>query len=109
MKEHAPHPHYFKRTLDWNSDVVPRSPEWGNSVIFFETSEEGFVNRQIQLFESGLVLTYDDHHYHDAHGWRDQNPVATEPPNTVTISRKEFQKAWLRHKDALNQPRRSEP
>jgi hypothetical protein len=67
-----PHIKYFKRPVD-GEDIVPRPLSWGGSSIYYETSEEGFPIRQIQLFELGVVLTYDNEHYHDDYGWRDGN------------------------------------
>lgn len=92
---------YFKRRID-GDDIVDRPSSWGRSSIYFETSEEGFVIRQIQLFESGVVLTYDDEHYHDDYGWRYPEPIYPGPPATVLITSKEFHRTWLRHCDATN-------
>ena len=92
---------YFRWRID-GDDYVDRSPSWGRSAIYMETSEEGFVGRQIQLFESGVVLAYDGEHYHDDYGWRYPNPVYTDPPRTVPITSKEFHRVWLRHTNAKN-------
>lgn len=92
---------HFKRGID-GDDIVERSADWGRSAIYFETSEEGFVIRQIQLFESGVVLTYDDSHYRDDYGWRWEIDIHPEPPVTVPITSKEFHTAWMRHTDAKN-------
>ena len=96
-----PHVKYFKRRV-CGDDVVPRPAAWGGSAIYYETSEEGFPIRQIQMFESGVVLAYDDEHYHDDYGWRDGNPIYTEPPVTVAITSQEFHRVWMRHHDAQN-------
>ena len=95
------HPKYFERDVD-GDDIVPRPPKWGRSSIYFETSEEGVSIRQIQMFESGVVLAYDDEHYQDDYGWREGNPIYGEPPNTVPITRQDFHQAWIRHHDAKN-------
>ncbi len=92
---------YFSRRIE-GDDIVDRPAEWGRSAIYFETSEEGFVGRQIQLFESGIVLAYDNNHYHDEYGWLCGMDIHPEPPNTVLITRKEFNEAWMRHTDAKN-------
>jgi hypothetical protein len=83
-------------------DYVSRLVDWGRSAIYFETSEEGFVSRQIQLFESGIVLTYDEDHSHDEHGWLYLNPVYSDPPRTVAVTSKAFNEAWMRHTVAKN-------
>lgn len=72
---------YFRWRID-GDDYVDRPTSWGRSAIYMERSEEGFVGRQIQLFESGVVLAYDDEHYHDDYGWRYANPVYTDPGST---------------------------
>ena len=94
---------YFRRSIE--DDVYflePRPAEWGKSAIYYETSEEGFSIRQVQIFQSGIVLAYDKNHLRDHLGWLDPNPVCDEPSTTVSISQKEFQTAWFRHADAMN-------
>jgi len=46
-----------------------------------------------QMFESGVVLSYDDEHYHDHYGWRYPNPVLYRTAVTVAITSKEFHQA----------------
>jgi len=92
---------HFKRSID-GDDIVERPAGWGRSAIYFETSEEGFVIRQIQTFESGVVLAYDDSHYRDDYGWRWEIDIHPEPPVTVPVTSKEFQTACMRHTDAKN-------
>ncbi len=75
------HIKYFKRAVD-GDDILPRPSSWGRSAIFYETSEEGFTIRQIQMFESGAVLTYDGEHYHDDFGWLDGNPIYSQPKSS---------------------------
>ena len=96
-----PHIKYFRWRID-GDDYVDHPAEWGRSAIYMETSEEGFVARQIQLFESGVVLAYDDDCYHDDFGWRYLSPVYTDPPRTVPITSKEFHKVWVRRTQAKN-------
>ena len=50
-----PHIKYFKPRVS-GDDIVPRPAERGGSAIYYETSEEGFPIRQIQMFESSVVL-----------------------------------------------------
>lgn len=92
---------YFRRRID-GDDIVERPANWGRSAIYFETSGEGFVIRQIQMFQSGVVLAYDDSHYHDDYGWRWGIDIQPEPPVTVPITSEEFHQVWMRHTDAKN-------
>lgn len=95
------HIKHFKRVVD-GDDILDRPVSWGKSAIYYETSEEGFPIRQIQVFESGVILAYDDEHYRDEYGWRDGNPICSEPPKTVAITSKDFHRIWMRHHDAKN-------
>jgi hypothetical protein len=92
---------YFRRRID-GDDIIDRPVSWGRSAIYFETSEEGFASRQIQLFNSGVVLAYDGEHYHDDYGWLWGIDIHPEPPHTVPITSKEFHQVWTRHTDAKN-------
>jgi hypothetical protein len=95
------HIKYFRRSIN-SDDIVDRPASWGRSAIYFETSEEGFVDRQIQLFESGVILAYDNSHYQDDFGWRWGIDIHPEPTVTVPITSKEFHTAWMRRTDAKN-------
>jgi hypothetical protein len=92
---------YFKRAIE-SDDILPRPSSWGRSAIYYETTEEGFAIRQIQLFQSGIVLAYDSEHHHDDYGWLDGNPICSDPPVTGSISSKDFHRAWMRHDEAQN-------
>jgi len=98
----------FRRAIE-NDDILPRPSSWGRSAIYYETTEEGFAIRQIQLFQSGIVLAYDGEHHYDDYGWLDGNPICSDPPVTVAISSKDFQRAWTRHDEAQNHPKAAEP
>lgn len=93
---------YFKRTVEQDDGLFPRRGAWGNSVIYYETSEEGFVGRQIQLFESGTVLVYDENHQQDDYGVIQLEPIGRFSPNTTVITSKDFHLVWPRHRDAVN-------
>src|SRR5579859_5013876 len=92
---------YLKQTVD-GEDIFPRPPEWGQSAIYYETNEEGFVIRQIQLFEAGQVLAYDSSHYFDDFGRLEGSDIWAAQPQTVSITEKEFCRVWMRHAEALN-------
>ncbi|HEY1172293.1 MAG TPA: hypothetical protein VGH19_13040 [Verrucomicrobiae bacterium] len=93
---------YFKQTVEQDDGFFPRRSAWGKSAIYYETSEEGFVGRQIQLFESGTVLVYDETHNMDDYGMMQMEPVGRFTPNTTIITSKDFHLVWPRHVDAIN-------
>ncbi len=59
--------YYFKRhweetTGDTHTDA------WGSCNFYFETDANGYVPRQVEVFESGRVLKYDNVHMQDEYG-----------------------------------------
>ena len=49
---------YYKRY--WPEDSGGLCSDWGGSHFFFEVHSDGYVARQIQLFDNGKLLLYDE-------------------------------------------------
>jgi len=83
---------YFKR--NWNETCGDQYDSWGKSVWFFETDNNGEVLRQIEIYDNGKVLKYDNQNIEDEFGMlADQNLDLTEF-NEFTIKKEEFENKW---------------
>lgn len=83
---------YFKR--NWNETRGDQYDSWGKSVWFFETDDNGEVLRQIEVYDNGKVLKYDNENSEDEFGMlADQNLDLTEF-NEFTIEKEEFENNW---------------
>ena len=68
---------YFKR--NWNETRGDQYDSWGKSVWLFETDNNGEVLRQIEIYDNGKVLKYDNQNIEDEFGMlADQNIDLTE-------------------------------
>ena len=57
---------YFRRP--WDELRGDEHDAWGTSVWFLEIDDEGWIRRQVQVYDTGPTLTYDDTAPHDAYG-----------------------------------------
>ncbi len=83
---------YFKSI--WNEKVAEE--EWGNSIWFFEIRADGYPNRQIEVYENGIRLKYDNEHSNDKFGQLgDQSMDENSNENWGdNISANEFESEW---------------
>ena len=83
---------YFKR--NWNETRGDQYDSWGKSVWLFETDNNGEVLRQIEIYDNGKVLKYDNQNIEDEFGMlADQNIDLTEFTE-FTIKKEEFENKW---------------
>lgn len=83
---------YFKR--NWDENRGDQYESWGKSIWFFETNNNGEVLRQIEVYESGKVLKYDNQNIEDEFGGlSDQNLDLNEFEN-YSIEKDEFENKW---------------
>jgi hypothetical protein len=67
---------------------------WGTCIFYFETDDERFVVRQIQVYESGHVLKYDFEYVDDEFGGLADQQLQLEEFSGNEISEKKFTSAW---------------
>ena len=83
---------YFKR--NWNETRGDQYDSWGKSVWLFETDNNGEVLRQIEIYDNGKVLKYDNQNIEDEFGMlADQNIDLTEF-NEFKVLKEEFENKW---------------
>jgi hypothetical protein len=79
---------------------------WGDSTHFYEIGDDGCSRRQIEVYDNGTVLKYDENHPFDEYGMLADfahNPGdEITSSETIEITVEEFEKNWASHK-ALNQ------
>jgi len=83
---------YYKR--NWNETRGDQYDSWGKSIWYFETDNNGEVLRQIEAYDNGKVLKYDNQNIEDEFGGlADQNLDLTEFVE-FSIEKEEFENKW---------------
>jgi hypothetical protein len=85
---------YFQRTWD-----EPRGDEydsWGTAVFFFAVDEEGYPRRQVECYENGRTLRYDEQHLHDEYGGLGDQALEMAEFAPFEIDAETFEAAWTR-------------
>lgn len=84
---------YFKQSWDETSgDELTDSR--GAATYYFETNEQWWVSRQVQLFQNGKTLKYGEHHTDDAFGSLADQPLDIEEFAGNEIPAAEFFTIW---------------
>ena len=86
-------PLYFKRHWD-ETTGKPLTDSWGTSIYYFETSFEGKVLRQIEVYANGKKLKYDLAHLQDEYGGLSEVPLDLEEFAEFEINHHEFEEIW---------------
>ena len=88
---------FFKRR--WNESPGGKRDSWGRSWWYFETGDIGSVQRQIEVYDAGPILRYDELTPEDEFGglaqgwlWRDEQERSDFEP----IRPSEFEAEWSR-------------
>ncbi len=84
--------HYFKRK--WEEDRGDQFASWGCAVYFFETDSDFVPTRQLEVYDNGTRLRYDQQHTHDEYGMLADQPLDAEDFAPYSISQAEFEDAW---------------
>jgi translation initiation factor IF-1 len=83
---------YFKRY--WNENPGGNCDGWGGSTYFFEVHPDGYVARQIELFDNGNLLLYDETIDEDRYGGRSIVTLEFDEYDEFSIDRTEFNSNW---------------
>lgn len=84
---------YFKRHWDQTTGE-DHTDSWGKSTYYFETDAEYFPTRQIQVFQNGKALKYDNEHISDDYGFLADQALEIEEFEPYKIDNVEFEKVW---------------
>ena len=85
---------YYKRDWDETTGEEP-TDSWGTSTYYFETDDSRNVNRQLQLYQNGRALKYDNIYLEDKFGGLSEVPLDLEEFLIYVISANEFEQIWL--------------
>ena len=68
--------------------------DWGVSIFYFETDDSLNVFKQIQIFENGNILKYDELNNEDEFGAMADQSLEEEEFLDCEISKEEFYNIW---------------
>lgn len=83
---------YFKRY--WEEVRVEDDKNWGKSVWYFETDNNGLPIRQVEEYENGIVLKYNSKMNKDKFGMLADQELDLEEFSEFKIIKSEFDKVW---------------
>lgn len=92
---------YFK--FRWNEPDGDEFDDWGKSTFYQEVDKEFWAIRQIEIYDNGNVLKYDEKHSGDEFGMlADQRLKEVIKDQTISeITQEEFEQIW-RSVSAIN-------
>ena len=84
---------YFKK--NWEETTGDElTDDWGVSIFYFETDNSLNVFKQIQIFENGNILKYDELNNEDEFGAMADQSLEKEEFLDCEISKEEFYNIW---------------
>lgn len=78
----------------WDESLGGDYDAWGTSTYFLEVGHDLCAIRQIEVYENGNVLFYDDSHFSDNHGMLCDKPLGEEDLREFGITKDEFEEVW---------------
>jgi hypothetical protein len=83
---------YYKRR--WDESRGDEHDEWGLSIWYFEVGDDGFPARQLQVYDGGPALKYDEAHLDDEFGGLGDQAIDLEEFAPFEIDGPAFETAW---------------
>ena len=93
---------YFERS--WDESRGDEYDSWGRSTWYLEVGDDGYPARQLERYESGVVLKYDGDHPDDEFGGLGDQSLDLDEFADHEIDRLTFENVWA-SSDAKNRPR----
>ena len=92
---------YFRRR--WNESRGDGHDSWGASNWYFEIGDDGYAVRQLEQYDSGAVLKYDETHLNDEFGGLADQPLDFDEFAPFEIDRMAFEKrvVFLGHAESM--------
>jgi len=82
----------------WEEDRGDEFASWGASDWYFEVESDQTVVRQVEVYDGGSVLQYDQQHLDDEFGMLTDQAFDPVGFPCVEISCAEFETAWSSHR-----------
>lgn len=83
---------FFRRA--WEQVRGDKFDGWGTAVYFFETDDELWPQRQLEVYADGNVLAYDKTHVDDEFGGLSQAALEASDFKPFEIAQDDFDSAW---------------
>lgn len=83
---------YFKRR--WNESRGDHHDAWGTSLWYLQLDDAGYPERQLEVYESGDTLAYDEALLDDEYGGLGDQPLDLREWHDFEITPQEFEIAW---------------
>ncbi len=83
---------YFKRR--WDESRGDDHDSWGLSTWYFEAGEDGYPVRQLEKYDGGAILKYDETHSDDEFGGLGDQALELEDFAPFEIDRATFEDEW---------------
>jgi hypothetical protein len=80
----------------WDETRGDEFDGWGHSVWFFETGDDGWPVRQVEVYDAGRILRYGPGHQEDRYGGLGEASLyeSGDEWNAFEITEAEFERAW---------------
>jgi len=91
---------YFRYESDINRD--DEYTDWGTITFLTELNNNNRVIRQIEFYQNGNLLKYDENHITDKYGMLPDQKLEIGN-ESIKISAEEFEECWKKSK-AINRP-----
>jgi hypothetical protein len=82
---------YYK--FVWGETRGDEYDKWGTTTYYFEVGDDLMTVRQLEVYENGNALFYDESHWHDKYGGLSDKPVENLG-DLIEISKDEFEQIW---------------
>jgi hypothetical protein len=83
---------YYKR--QWGEPRGDEYNHWGPATYFFEADDDGWVVRQVEVYQGGQILRYSQQHDKDEFGMLTDQPLDLAEFQSFATSKDEFDRAW---------------
>lgn len=78
----------------WDEPLGGDFDEWGTSTYFMEIGKDLYPLRQIEVYQNGNVLFYDNSHILDDYGMLCDKRIDVEDIQEFEITQAEFEQIW---------------
>ncbi|UPZ16445.1 hypothetical protein [Flavobacterium humidisoli] len=83
---------YFRRYF--YEPRIEKNENWGSSIYYLESNEDGEIIRQIEVYENGKKLKYSEEFIGDEFGFLSDQKIDLIEFKDFTITKKDFDEQW---------------